>query len=100
MVPHVVLICISAVIHDVGRIFHVLTDRLCIFLGELSMQIPLCIFKLGYSFCSLPCSPTSSSLGGHDRKCEMTRTLVLAGLNIELCILTHLQGEDHLDWTP
>ena len=60
-------ICISPVIHDVGRFFHVLTDHLCIFLGEVSMQIPLCIFKSGYSFCSLPCSPTSSSLGGHDR---------------------------------
>lgn len=100
MVLHVVLICLSPVIHDVGRFFHVLTDHLCIFLGELSMQIPLCIFKSGYLFCSLPCSPTSSSLGGHDRKYEMTRTLVLAGSNRELCILIHLQGDDHLDWTP
>lgn len=55
-----------------------------------------------------PCPPALPFLGGHERKCEMTRTLVHAGSYRELCILiplgsgrfSYLQRGDHLNWTP
>ena len=35
----VVLICISLIIRDVEHFFHVFAGHLCIFLGEMSIQV-------------------------------------------------------------